>query len=187
MINRHGVKTYSNEPALNALATLAGLVTPGRVIVEIGVFRGGSLAEMARHTGQDVYGIDTWGLEGAYASGSEDPSKYGIENMRLAQKATEGLDNVHLIRGFSTEVARSWPATRPVELLYIDGEHTYEACWSDFRAWSQFLVADAFVAFDDYRPSHPGVMQAVDEIAQEYFWGRKVTVHGGRLAVGRVR
>ena len=179
MIKHDGIKTYSNEEALDALADHASRVVGN--IVEIGVYQGGSLRRIAEATDAHVYGIDTWGLEGAYASGSEDPEKYGVANMFRAEAHVEGLLNVTLIRGFSDEVADDW--YRTVDMLYIDAEHTYDAVIRDFLAWRPHLEHRAIVAFDDYRsPRNKPVKDAVDKLVADGFISVP-RVYGGRLAV----
>lgn len=182
MIEVDGIKTYSNKAALEALARYAAHVKEPDTIVEIGVYRGGSLKTIAEAAQVDVCGVDTWGLEGAYASGSEKAEKYGIENMRIAEGLTGHLQNVTLVRGFSADVA-GWMLPR-VGMLYIDGEHTYSAAWSDFRSWKGHLREGSVVAFDDYttKPQHSGVRDAVNEIRDTYLDDFKV--FGNRLAVG---
>lgn len=187
MIEVDGVKTYSNKGALEALAKFASHVQPPDSIVEIGVYRGGSLKTIAQamQPGVRVIGIDTWGLEGAYESGSENPEKYGIENMKIAERLLEGVHNVILDRNFSVEAAKGYAGT--VGMLYIDGEHTYEAVHADFKAWSPYLHEGSVVTFDDYtaKPEHLGVRKAIDEIAAAYLDNFKV--YGNRLASGFYR
>lgn len=184
MIDVDGIKTYSNRFALDALAKLAAAIPAHHAIVEIGVYRGGSLRTIAQAaTTNHVGGIDTWGLEAAYSGGSEDPAKYGIENMRIAEKAVEGL-GVTLTRDYSVNAANNYIGP-PIGLLYIDGEHTYEAVKADFNAWKRHLAPDAVVAFDDYtnKPEHEGLRAGVNELLTEGL--ELLAVHGGRLAVTR--
>ncbi|MDD7813675.1 class I SAM-dependent methyltransferase [Mycobacterium sp. CSUR Q5927] len=182
MIKVDGIKTYSNAEALGALEKCATSVPADRAIVEVGVFRGGSLrtiAKVARTT--HIYGVDAWGLEGSYASKSESATKYGgLDTMAVAQRAVSGL-NVELIRGFSTEVAATYDGP-PIGLLYIDAEHTFDAVTADFHAWHPRLADDAHIAFDDYTETFPGMIDGIDMIVAEYNLA-PIGVHGGRLAV----
>lgn len=185
MIDVDGIKTYSNKQALDELAKLARRVPPGQSIVEIGVYRGGSLRTIAKAAavGVPVYGVDTWGIEGAYESGSENAEKYGSENLSIARKAVAGLEHVTLVRNFSTEAA--WHYTGPaVGLLYVDGEHTRDAVLADFHAWRPYLAPDATIVFDDYRPTHPGVVDAVDDLIRKCLLDY-ATLAAGRLAICR--
>lgn len=185
MIDVEGVKTYSNRQALDELARLASATPAERAIVEVGVFRGGSLRTMAEAAKCHVYGIDAWGLDNLYQGDSgESGGKYnGDRDMRTARRLTEHLSNVTLVRDYSSMAATNYDGL-PIALLYIDAEHTYEAALADYRAWKQHLASDAFIAFDDYTETFPGVKRAVDEIiATDNL--TPVRVHGGRLAVTR--
>jgi predicted O-methyltransferase YrrM len=50
-----------------------------------------------------------------------------------------------------------------VDFLFIDSSHARDEVVSEFRAWLPQLADDVVVAFHDYSPVWPGVMQAVDE------------------------
>ena len=185
MLNVAGAKTYSNREALDELARLAAATSTDHAIVEIGVFRGGSLRTMAESTTAPVYGIDAWGMDDLYQGDSgESGGKYdGDQDMETARKLTEHLDNVTLVRDYSSCAAANYDGP-PIGTLYIDAEHTYEAALADYRAWKQHLAPNAVVAFDDYTETFPGVKRAVDEIvATDNLAALKV--HGGRLAVTR--
>lgn len=187
MINVEGIKTYSNRPALDELARLAAQVPDYQAIVEIGVFRGGSLRTMAENTTAPVYGIDAWGLDNLYQGDSgESGRKYnGDRDMQTAQKLVGHLDNVTLIRDYSRSAATDYHGPL-IGLLYIDAEHTYDAALADYRAWKRHLATEAVIAFDDYTPTFPGVKQAVDEIITTDNLA-PLEIHGGRLAVTRKR
>ena len=182
MIHVGGVKTYSNREALNTLARLASEVPETEAIVEVGVYRGGSLKTLAEHTTAHVYGVDTWGLEKAYESGSENPTKYGLHNMYIAARIIDGLPNVTLIRDYSTRAAAEYHGP-PIALLYIDAEHTRQAVLADWYAWSPHLTHNPVVCFDDYDHKHPNLKAGINHIIAEA--NLTLEVHGNRLAVTR--
>lgn len=183
MIYVEQVKVYSTWDALDELATLAGKVAKTKAVVEVGVFQGGSLRAIAQAARCHVYGIDTWGLEGAYASGSENPAKYGIDNMRKAEQHCAGLSNITMIRAFSTDAAATYDGPR-IGLWYLDAEHTHDAVLGDFDAWSPHFAKGCLIAFDDYRPRTQGVMDAIDSLVDSAKIA-PVRVVGGRLAVSK--
>jgi predicted O-methyltransferase YrrM len=63
--------------------------------------------------------------------------------------------------GESAAVARAWVG--PVRLLFIDGDHEYEAVRTDWQAWVGHLVPGGVVAFHDVGV-FPGVDRLYDEI-----------------------
>ncbi len=54
---------------------------------------------------------------------------------------------VRLINTTSQVVAPGWD--KPISLLFLDGDHRYEAVLSDFAAWRPHLVDGALVIFND--------------------------------------
>lgn len=55
-----------------------------------------------------------------------------------------------------------------LDLVFIDGDHTYHAVRSDLNAWWPKLKGTGgIMCGDDYRPKLPGVKKAVDEWAQQ--------------------
>jgi hypothetical protein len=54
---------------------------------------------------------------------------------------------IHLISATSEAAAESW--SLEIGLLWIDGDHRYQAVKKDFELWSPFLHTDGRIAFDD--------------------------------------
>jgi predicted O-methyltransferase YrrM len=50
-----------------------------------------------------------------------------------------------------------------IDLLYIDGDHVYDAVRADFDAWWPRVRSGGVVMFHDYDERHPGVRRFVDE------------------------
>jgi len=149
----HGVASLQfDEAAL--LFRLAFDTTTGP-IAEIGRFRGGSTVvfSSALQTGVELWSYDL-------------SDRYDGE---LEQALTRlGLrDKVHLVVGDSHTVE---PPQAPLELLFIDGDHSYEGAKADFERWSAFVRPGGHVLFHDavdagvYGNVYPGVTRAVAEV-----------------------
>lgn len=56
--------------------------------------------------------------------------------------------------------------TKKIDILFIDGDHSYAAVQRDFQMYEDLLEDDAFVVFDDYndRMYSPQVKLAVDDM-----------------------
>jgi hypothetical protein len=130
---------------------MAAACAPARgSILEIGSFKGKStvgLASIARH-----YQLGHVVAVDPHTSPSEtDPSLGGQTTTWEAFLTTlrsAGLDAyVEPHRAFSRELGRTWD--RPLRLLWIDGDHTYEGVRLDFDLFSPFLVEGAIIAFHD--------------------------------------
>jgi predicted O-methyltransferase YrrM len=64
----------------------------------------------------------------------------------------------HIIRIVqeSSSAASGW--SRPIEFLWIDGDHSYQGVAADIRAWSRFVVPGGFIGFHDC----PGVGETIE-------------------------
>jgi predicted O-methyltransferase YrrM len=60
-----------------------------------------------------------------------------------------GNASVRWIQDYSYNASRSWEG--PIDFLFIDGDHSYEACMRDWAEWSRFVAEGGVVAFHDAR------------------------------------
>lgn len=125
-------------------------------IVEIGSFKGRStiwLATGSRKAGREaVYAVDTHLGSPEHRVGAELASHMPPEGTtefvfrKNIQQA--GVEDWIVPFVMSSEDAlRLW--RDPIRLLFIDGEHTYEAVRRDFFGWQRHVVIDGLVAFHD--------------------------------------
>jgi predicted O-methyltransferase YrrM len=167
------------------LADLALRVPMDQEIVELGVFQGKTALVMAwgarQGAGAHVTGIDAWDLPGnTYDApftdeGSRRWARYWVQNLGYA-------NHIELIHAFSHDVAASWSG-KPIGLLFVDADHSYEGARRDIEDWAPYLAPDAVIAVDDYgHPDWPGVKQAVDKLVDEGFL-TPVVIYHERLAV----
>jgi Methyltransferase domain len=70
-------------------------------------------------------------------------------------------DYVKPVVASSGEAARRWSG--PIRLLFIDGDHAYEASRRDFELWSPFVTPLGVVCFHDI-PGWPGVTKFYQEL-----------------------
>ena len=54
---------------------------------------------------------------------------------------------------------------RTFDLIFIDGDHTYEGVKNDFQRYKKFLKPQGYILFDDYH--HPAVKDFVDSIDEK--------------------
>jgi predicted O-methyltransferase YrrM len=151
-------------------------VYPEKHCVEIGARFGCStltLALAARETGTayPIYSIDPHGW--VPASGTKAKSfetlRYNLQTAGLAARVIP-------IVGLSSDVAWAWEAN--LSLLWIDGDHSYNAVTKDLRNWAPFVIDGGIVCGHDYMEEPRGpdsVKKAVDVYAAEM--GRSVEVY----------
>ena len=115
-----------------------------RTIVEIGVAEGGSAWDM--RTTMDPAGrlvlIDPY------------PRRLGLNLSSItARRLVDGVGRgrVEWRHELSSETVRDWD--EPIDVLLIDGDHSYEATREDFESWSPFVTGT--ILFHDALLSAP--------------------------------
>lgn len=152
------LKGFIREVEGERLAWLASQVPADQAIVEIGSYMGKSTVCLAQGAkGARVHAVDPWDL-----GGQRHARRYARRSVFHTFRRQTRRYKVTAHRGYSTEVAAAW-AGPLVGLLFIDGEHTYDAVMADANAWWGKTAPGAWVAFHDYDAKYPGVIEAVDE------------------------
>jgi cephalosporin hydroxylase len=153
------------------LYALAKEASGDGVIVEIGAYRGLSTIALAKGTSQGnrvpVYSIDPHeqidpnGREpGGLCFTSRDSVAF-FKNILFAGVA-EIVRPIHLM---SWETAEGW--NKPISLLWIDGNHGYEAVRRDFRKWEPFILRGGYLVLHDSIDPGGGPYRVVEEILVE--------------------
>jgi MMP 1-O-methyltransferase len=147
------------EAEAGELMRLASEVPPDACIVEVGSHRGRSTAALAlAANGSPVYAIEPHELfEGMYgtAFGPEDRRAFFENMLRVGV-----VEDVRLVNLSSEVVSKGW--TRPIGLLWIDGDHTPEGVRRDFEAWEPFLRSGGVVAFHDATDPEGGPARLIE-------------------------
>lgn len=147
-------------------ATIARLATGRRRVVEIGVYEGSSavvLCGALDETGELTL-IDPF----VDLSGHALPPGWGAAEWatkRVVERARR--DRGPTVRWHvapSAEVGERW--SEPVDLVFIDGDHSESACRLDWELWSPHVTRGGAVAFHDAtgRRGSPGPTAVVDAL-----------------------
>jgi hypothetical protein len=126
--------------------------TKPKIIVELGVDYGYSTYvwnnALEKENNGRVYGVDLF-LGDAHTSFRSN-HEYVLKNI-----ADHNLKRMEIIRGDFKDISNLW--WRPVDILHIDGFHTYEAVKSDFDSWSRFVKEDGIILFHDVAIQNFGI------------------------------
>jgi MMP 1-O-methyltransferase len=144
------VEGYLAPREMRFLALLAACPTADGEILEIGSFKGKStviLAKAAALSGNSkVNAVDPM-----TAPSVTDPDLRGdessFEDFQKNIEAHKVADKIEFHQTFSYELAKHW--TKPLRLLWVDGDHTYKGTKLDFKGFAPFLQDGAIVAIHD--------------------------------------
>ena len=158
----HGVASLQIDEA--ALLYRLGRDATTGPIAEIGRFKGGSTFVFASAMPP---GVEIWSYDFHVALRADMPGRQldaelsdALERYQLAQK-------VHLLVADS-RIADPPPA--PIEVLFIDGDHSYAGAKADFERWGAFVKPGGHLLFHDavdtggYGNHYPGVVRLISEI-----------------------
>lgn len=122
------------------------------VTVEIGSYRGCSTLIMARACqarGGVVYAIDPH-LTYVDGPGGEGVFSSADAGAMLRNVVAFGLeDTVRIINLTSAQAVQGWQ--EPIDFLFVDGYHTYEAAHFDLTRWSLCVKPDGLIAVHDWQ------------------------------------
>ncbi len=157
---------------------LGFLLHPGAVVAEIGVWRGYFSTEIMKWPAvKKAYFIDAWAKQHGYVdplSDEDHEANFNEAKYNLLGHMASGRAEV--IRGYSFETARDNRDIPPLDMAYIDGDHSYIACGSDLYNWCRRLKRDGLLCGHDYVTNEHtkkwgfGVVEAVDEFCSKYGW-----------------
>jgi len=114
------------------------------IIVDLGVDYGYSTFCFGYHNIGNVYGID-W-FQGDIHAGYRDTYSRVIALYDELKKEHEST-NIEFIKGDFDTVAKTWD--KQIDILHIDGFHSYEAVKNDYDTWSKFCNDDSIILFHD--------------------------------------
>jgi predicted O-methyltransferase YrrM len=153
------VPGWESLPEQETLLAHAALVPETGTIVEIGAEFGmsASLFCKAARPGVQIYSIDLFPDDLMYVH------QANLQAAKLAGRSKQ-------IKGDSALVGRAWQLGM-IDLLFIDGDHTYEGVARDIAAWIPRVKLGGTVIFHDAAPPtnhnphylHHEVQRAIDE------------------------
>jgi len=133
-------------------------------IVEIGVLNGETSKIFCEsNRSASIYGIDP------IIPDSMDAGMVG--NLEKIRDIEKNYSNYHFINDFSFNVVKNW--NTPIDYLFIDGDHNYEAVKNDFNSWYPHVVQGGIIALHDSACNRsgpiwwPGPSKFADELIND--------------------
>jgi SAM-dependent methyltransferase len=140
-------------------------IAKGKRVLEIGSFKGRSTICLAQ-SALEVVSVDPHDGQSTLTV-KVDTYSDCIRNVDRYE-----LDNVEFVRGTIEDVTDG-----NFDLIFIDGDHRYDAVTNDIQHALRLLAPDGLIAFHDYRSERePGVTRAVDKLIAE--GGELLSIHG---------
>jgi predicted O-methyltransferase YrrM len=129
------------------------------VYLEVGVHLGRSLwtARQASKPSVEVYGVDI----------VDDPK----------------IEGTIFLQGDSTTM----PFDKEIDVIFIDGDHSYEGCKKDIENWYPRMKKGGVMLFHDCDETSPGVVQAVKEFVEQYKFKDMYYHPEQRCSMARIR
>lgn len=160
LVTVDGITGYLARGDVNLLYSLARQLPSGGTIIEVGSHQGLSayimakaLCDSANNTARIIC-VDIWN------GGVLETFKRNMDEKNIA----------HLVMPLqmdSIDAAAQFPEAC-ADLIFIDGDHSYEGCRDDIRAWFPKLRPGGVMIGHDYIDVWPGVIRAADEFVQEH-------------------
>lgn len=138
-------------------------------IIEVGSWCGRSTRALALHTPGDVFCVDRW----KDLDGYEPQNQYRLKDAEQALLSfTKNLSEffpkgkIHVYRYPSLEAAKIFGWYEPFDMVFLDGDHSYETVAAEIKAYKPLLTRGGLLCGHDI--GFPGVNQAVHELVGEF-------------------
>jgi hypothetical protein len=127
----------------NFAIELVKIIKP-EIIVDLGVDYGYSTFSFAYPVIGEVYGVD-WFQGDIHASFRN--TYDSVLDFKEKIKNEYEIDNIKIIKSDFNDFSNEW--NKKIDILHIDGEHSYESVSSNYNTFSKFLTNESVVLFHD--------------------------------------
>jgi cephalosporin hydroxylase len=128
------------------------------IYVEIGCYAGGSACLVLQRPNTNVISIDL---------GQPISKETVYSNVKNLNKFNNLYNYLEGDSQTYEMVSRLKELTNEVDILFIDGDHSYQSVINDFMLYEGLVKSGGYIVFDDYRDEGcPGTKKAVDEIVE---------------------
>lgn len=158
------IRTFTTRQELCNLMELALACPDNATVLEIGSYLGASACYLAAGLfgrNSTMYCLDTWNNE-TMPGGLHDTFTQFQQNLAPVWSMIRPL------RKRSAELTAA-DVGAPINLAFLDGDHSYETTHNDFQIVSPLMAPDGVIALHDTK-SFPGVAKALGEILCDGKW-----------------
>lgn len=154
----NAVPSWTSVAEREELASLAGEVKPGGSIVEVGALYGGVTIILGKANPQaEITVVDNF----SWSPIEERPAS---KEELLRNVITFGVKNVTVKVGDSRVIGKKWK--EPIDLLWIDGGHSYEFVRADLESFG--VHAQVIACHDWDNEFWPDIRQAVEDFFKNH-------------------
>lgn len=142
------------------------------VICELGVREGKNFHDMIESNPTEAVAVDPWKEDGIQSRNDLGQKQAQLDALyENFKKSTADKPFVKIFRDYSFNVVKEFP-DEYFDVVYIDADHTYQACLQDMRDWYPKVKKGGVLCGDDYRVANFrgvvfGVIEAVDTFTKE--------------------
>jgi hypothetical protein len=149
---------------------------PG-MAAEIGVAEGNNAEDMLkwmigppmRPAVSKLFLVDRWRTVAAQKGDAAMSQAWHDKNFAQVERRIRLYPGrTEILRGNSVAMA-DWVTDGSLFLVYIDGDHSYEGCFNDLRAWAPKVRKGGYIACHDFMNPNYGVKQAVMDFCADNF------------------
>ena len=181
-------------PERGYLFQLASDLPPNAQVIEVGSWMGASTCFIAgglKGDASKIFAVDNF--QGLSTCG-EDAAWYNRHFQQLGANSTLEIFRANFAAlGFASRsepvvsdsiaAARSLTAKRgAIDFIFIDGDHSYDACKADIDAWTPYVKRGGVIAFHDFGSRADGVTRAIFEATKSGRFAEIVGVAGTIIA-----
>lgn len=143
-------------------------------VCEIGVFESQNFKRLLEGNPEIIVGIDLWRDDGVPSRNDSAFTQEQKEHQcSIFKELMFKFPSIRMYRDYSHEAVKNFP-DEYFDLIYIDGDHSYEGVKQDLEDWYPKVKSGRFFTGDDYSNYHApitgvkfGVVKAVNEFAKK--------------------
>ena len=172
------------EEAVALFDAANGLAAEAPVLVEIGSWLGKSaivLSQAIRNKQGILFCIDPFNADGdpesvgRYRRARSTMSRSVLDQFTHNIRSWGSYEHVRVLQGYSHQLSAEW--SRSIDLLYIDGNHSYECARRDFIEWSPFIAPSGILVMHDVSFDPTFIHQGPARVVKELILGDPRWVH----------